>query len=141
MKTLKSIALGLVLLTVFGVAKASNKPAVVLSKDYVINTYIDAVSHGKTEGLKDVFDSFAKFSMLRGNKVVNYTKAEMLTALQASRGVEQNCSVTTSETESGYNTSVVKVDMKYAGFVRTNYVTITNTDKGWKITNVYSEFK
>lgn len=141
MKTLKSIALGFILLTVFSAAKASSKPAAVLTKDYVINTYIDAISHGKTAGLKDVFDPFAKFSLRRGDKVINYTKAEMLTAMQANHDVEQNCTIATSEMESNYNSSVVKVDMKYSGFVRSNYVTITNTDKGWKITNIYSEFK
>jgi len=141
MKTLKSITLGLILLTIFGTAKASNKPAVVLTKDYVINTYIDALSHGKMTGVKDILDANAKFSMMRGDKVINYTRAQMLGFMQENHDIEQKCTVTTSEMESNYNTSVVKVDMKYNGFVRSNFVTITNTSKGWKITNVYSVFK
>lgn len=141
MKTLKSIALGLILLTVFGAAKADSKPAVVLTKDYVINTYIDAISHGKMAGVKDILDANVKFSMMRGDKVIDYTRAQMLSFMQENHDIEQSCTVTTSEMESNYNTSVVKVDMKYNGFVRSNFVTITNTGKGWKITNVYSVFK
>ena len=42
--------------------------------------------------------------------------------------------------ESNANIAIVKVDMKYSDFTRSNYVTIANTGNGWKITNVYSTF-
>lgn len=142
MKTLKSLTLGLILLTVFGAAKAGNKPsATVLSKNDVISTYVDIVSHGKLDKANDIFDATVKFSMLRGNQVTSYSKAEMLKFMRESRNVEQNCTINTAEVENNNNVSVVKVDMQYNGFVRSNYVTVANTGNGWKITNVYTVFK
>jgi hypothetical protein len=140
MKTLKSITLALVLLLSFGAANAASK-AERLSKNYAINTYIDAMSRGKLQGLNDVLDPTAKFSMLRGTQVLSFSKNEMIGFMKGNQNVEQSCTVNTSEVESNDNISVIKVDMQYNGFIRSNYVTVANTGAGWKITNVYSVFK
>jgi hypothetical protein len=79
--------------------------------------------------------------MLRGTKVMSYGKAEMLGFLKANQNIEQTCTISTSVVENNEDVSVVKVDMQYDGFVRSNYVTVANTGEGWKITNVYSVFK
>jgi len=141
MKTLKSIALGFALLATVCVAKAADKPVERLSKNYAINTYVDAISRGKLQGLNEVLDPTAKFSMLRGTKVLSYGKTEMLNFMKGSQNVEQSCTIATSIVENNDNVSVVKVDMNYDGFTRSNYVTVANTGEGWKITNVYSVFK
>jgi hypothetical protein len=141
MKTLKSIALGLALLATVCVAKAADKPVERLTKNYAINTYIDAMSRGKLQGMSEVLDATAKFSMLRGTKVMSYGKAEMLGFLKANQNIEQTCTISTSVVENNDDVSVVKVDMQYDGFVRSNYVTVANTGEGWTITNVYSVFK
>lgn len=141
MKTLKTIALGLALLTTVFTANAAEKPAERLSRNFAINTYIDAMSRGKLQGLNDVLDPTAKFSMLRGTQVYSYSKDEMLKFMKSGQNVEQACTVSTSVVENNENVNVVKVDMKYDGFVRSNYVTIANTGEGWKITSVYSVFK
>ncbi|WPU93405.1 nuclear transport factor 2 family protein [Mucilaginibacter sabulilitoris] len=142
MKTLKSIVLGLALLIVCGVAKANiYTDGENLTQDYAISTYIDAMTHGKLKGLNEVLDSDVKFSMLRGKTVLNFTRNEMLESLNASKNVEQECTTTTSVVESNEAMAVIKVDMQFQGFLRSNMVTVTNTGKGWKITNVYSIFK
>jgi hypothetical protein len=141
MKTLKSIMLGLVLLVVCGAAKATGIDAEKLTKNYAINTYIDAMSRGRLSGLTDVLAPDAAFSMLRGTKVQSYSKAEMINYLKENRNVEQTCTINTTIVESNADISLVKVDMKFDGFVRSNYVTLANTGDGWKITNVYSVFK
>jgi hypothetical protein len=142
MKTLKSLILGLSLLIVCGVAKASENPAEgTVSKNYAINTYVDAMTRGRLNGLNDVLDQGAKFSMLRGKNVISFTKKQMLDYLNTNKNVEQNCTTNTAVVESNDDISVVKVDMQFDGFVRTNYITLANTGSGWKITNVYSVFK
>jgi hypothetical protein len=141
MKTLKSIAFGLLLLTGVGAANAAEKPADRLSKNYAINTYIDAMSRGKLQGFNEVVDQTAKFSMLHGSKMLSASKTDMLNFVKDNQNIEQTCTVSTSEVESNDAVSVVKVDMKYNGFTRSNYVTVANTGEGWKITNVYSVFK
>jgi hypothetical protein len=142
MKTLKSIILGLALLVVCSVAKANeNAEGENLTKNYAINTYVDAMTRGKIQGLNEVIDQSAKFSMLRGKNVLSFSKSEMLESLKATKNVEQDCTTSTSTVESNSELAVVKVDMQFDGFTRSNYVTIANTGKGWKITNVYSVFK
>lgn len=142
MKTFKSILLGLALLIVCGVAQANTlTDGENLTKNYAISTYIDAMTHGKLKGLNDVLDSDAKFSMLRGKTVLNFSKDQMLESLASTKNIEQECTTTTSVIESNEAMAVIKVDMQFDGFVRSNMVTVTNTGKGWKITNVYSIFK
>jgi hypothetical protein len=65
----------------------------------------------------------------------------MIESLNDTKNTEQDCTTTTSVVESNEAMAVVKVDMQFEGFLRTNMVTVTNTGKGWKITNVYSVFK
>jgi hypothetical protein len=142
MKTLKSIILGLILLVVCSAAKATTyTDGDNLTQTYAINTYIDAMTHGKLKGLNEVLDQDAKFTMLRGKTVLNFSKDEMVESLGASKNVEQACTTTTSIVESNEAMAVIKVDMQFDGFLRSNMVTVTNTGKGWKITNVYSVFK
>ena len=141
MKTLKSIILGLALLMVCSAVKAAPTTDVRTSQNYVINTYIDAMTRGKLSGLKSVLATNTEFSMLRGKKVISYNKQQMIDYLESNRNIEQMCTTNTSIIESNNDISVVKVDMQFDGFVRSNYVTLANTGEGWKITNVYSVFK
>jgi hypothetical protein len=140
MKTLKSIVLGLALLAVGSAVKAAPINGERLTKNHAINTYVDAMTRGKLDGLNDVLDKSAAFSMLRGKTVLSFTRKQMVDYLQSNKNTEQACTTSTSIIESDANVAVVKVDMKFDGFVRSNYVTIANTGNGWKITNVYSVF-
>jgi hypothetical protein len=142
MKTLKSLMLGLALLVAGTAAKAANKiDGENLTKNFAINTYIDAMTRGKLSGFSEVVDQSAKFSMLRGTTVLSFGKTEVVDQLKSTKNTEQDCVTSTSVVESNNDLAVVKVDMKYSTFTRSNYITITNTGSGWKITNVYSVFK
>ncbi|MGF7042929.1 nuclear transport factor 2 family protein [Mucilaginibacter lappiensis] len=141
-KTLKLILSGIALLIVCNTAKASSYAGGEnLTKTYAINTYVDAMTRGKLQGLNDVVDQNAKFSMLSGKKILSFTRDQMFELLKLNKNVEEDCTTSTSIMESNSDLAVVKVDMQFVGFVRSNYVTIANTGKGWKITNVYSVFK
>jgi hypothetical protein len=142
MKTLKSIIAALALIIVCGAAKANVKvEGDNLTRTFAINTYIDAMTRGKAAGFGDVVDQSAKFNLLRGKNVLSFSKSEMIESIKANKNTEQNCTTSTTIMESNTDMAVVKVDMQFDGFVRTNYVTVANTGKGWKITNVYSVFK
>jgi hypothetical protein len=142
MKTLKSIALGLTLFIATAAAKANTLPGDNgLTRNYTITTYVNAISHGKIDDLKAVIDNDANFSMQNGKELTSYDKSEMLEFLASTKGVEQQCVVTTTNLEGNNDQAVVRVDLNYNTFTRSNYVTITNTSAGWKITNVYSVFK
>jgi len=140
MKALKSIMLGLALLVVCGIAKANTIDEKV-TPNYAINTFVDAMTRGKLAGLDAVLDKSAEFNMLRGKKMLSFTKSEMLEFFQSNKNIEQACTTSTSIVESDNKVAIVKVSMKYDNFVRDNYVTIANKGSSWKITNVYSVFK
>lgn len=140
MKTLKSLIMGLALLLVCAAANANGQQSQDLTKDHAIATYVNAMTHGKLTGLNNVLDESVEFSMLRGNTVLNFSRKEMLDYFESNKNVEQPCTTTTSIVEDHANVAVIKVDMKFNGFVRSNLVTISDTGDGWKITKVYSVF-
>lgn len=140
MKTLKTIVLGLALVIGFGTAKANIPTDKKLTQNYAINTFIDAMTRGKLDGFNDVLDNTMKFSQLRGKTVLSFSKKEMLTFMETNKNVEQICTTSTSIVQQDSNIEVVKVNMNYGGFMRTNYVTVANTGNGWKIVDVYSVF-
>ncbi|MCC8409674.1 nuclear transport factor 2 family protein [Mucilaginibacter sp. UR6-1] len=141
MKNLK-VLLTILLLVVGGFAKA-NDDDYKLTKTYASNIYIEAVTLGKLEGFESVVDKDAKFCILMGNKrVATYSKAEMLEFMQTNlKGLKQLCTTNSTVVEENGQMSVLKVEMKYGNFTRTNYVTFADTGKGWKITNVCSVYK
>ena len=141
MKTLKSVILGLAVLITCGAAKATNVSNDNSTPGNAINTFVDAMTLGKVAGLNEVLDKSVEFSMLRGKTVVSHGKSEMLEFFNSNKNIRQTCTTSTSVVESTANVTIVKVAMKYENFVRDNYVTIANTGRGWKITNVYSTFK
>jgi hypothetical protein len=141
MKTLKSLVLGLALLIVTNVVKADEPVAAKISHKQAVTSYINAMTKGKVTGFSEVLDNSAKFSTLRGSKVLSFDKAEMIKFANQNQNVEQACTTSVSEVQSNADMSLVKVDMHYANFTRSNYVTMANTGDGWKITNVYSVFK
>jgi len=142
MKNLKSIMLGLALLLVCGAVNANpTTDNENLTATHAINTYVDAMTRGRVNGLNEVLDQSVKFSMLRGKEMLSFDKKEMMTFLSKSKNVEQSCVTSTSVVESNGDVAVIKVDMKFDGFTRSNYLTLANTGSGWKITNVYSVFK
>jgi hypothetical protein len=142
MKTLKTITLGLIMVVAFASAKATTVDGnEILSVNHAVNTYVNAVTHGQISDMDVVIDQNAKFSMLRGTKMLSLTKDQVIETVKNTENVDQQCTVSTAIGESNNDITIVKVDMKYSTFTRTNYVTLANTGNGWKITSVYSVFK
>lgn len=141
MKTLKTILIALFITLTYNVSKASipniNEK---LTMHYAITTYVNAFTHGKTSGLANIIDDSAKFSHNRGEKIISFNKNQILESLANQENIEQNCTTTTNVVENNASLVVYKVQMKYQNFSRTNYVTMTDTGNGWKVTNVSSVF-
>lgn len=142
MNTLKSLTLGLCLLAASFAAKANIKNDDKAATPYsTINTYVDAMTHGNVADIDQVIDKSAKFNTLRGKTIVSFDKAQMVDFLKQNENIQQPCTVSTSVVNSDSDVTVIKVDMKYDDFVRSNYVTLSHAGNTWKITNVYSVFK
>jgi hypothetical protein len=141
MKTIKLLIPAMALMLGCMAAKASGgNDSGDLAKKYAISVYVDAMTHGKLSELDNVLDPAVKFTMPQGNHISTYNKKKMMEFFQTVKGIEEDCTINTSVVENNANMNVVKVDMQFKDFVRSNYVTLANTDKGWKIINVYTVF-
>jgi len=140
MKTLKTIAAALlVVLSTIAFASDDTKSEK-LNINYALKAYIDAVAHGKIDGLNEVMDKDVKFTSTRGLEIIHHDKNQMLNLLKNHQNIEQNCVTEFSIVESTPTQSVVKVTMKYDGFSKINYLSMSNTGKGWKIVSVATSY-
>lgn len=139
--TLKTTIIVMLLTVTYNFTKAAT-PNVneKLTMRYAIAAYVDAFAHGHFDGLTDVIDDSAKFTQTRGQKILSFSKNDIMESLKGQQNVEQNCKTTSRIVENTGNLVVYKVQMKYENFSRINYVTMTDTGAGWKITNVSSVF-
>ncbi|WP_374163856.1 nuclear transport factor 2 family protein [Arcticibacter sp. MXS-1] len=140
MKTFKSLAAAFMIL--FSVsAFAADESANSKSKmESAVGTYIDAMNNGKLKELASLLDPGAKYTISRGDAVLNYSKGEFLETLKPHENVVQNCKTDYKLIEFSPAQSIVKVTMKYDSFSKVNFVTFSNTAKGWKITNISTSF-
>lgn len=136
MKTLKTLAAALLVTLSVSAFAVDGSKSEKLEMNYALNTYIDAVTRGKIAPLDEVLDKDVKFTTTRGAKIFNHSKTAMLNSLKESENVVYNCVTEFNIVESTPTMSLVKVIMKYDGFSKINYVSLANTSKGWKITNV-----
>jgi hypothetical protein len=136
MKTLKSIMLGLALL-VAGIATAAEKQTIsTLSKNEVLNIYVNAVIHGKIEGVENILSADVKQSIFRGEKEFKLDKKQIIESFKATENVEQGCTYTTTIVDETDKGMVVKLVMKYEGYTRTNLVTISTNKAEFKVTKI-----
>jgi hypothetical protein len=136
MKTLKSIMFGLTLLLAFGAAKATDKPARALTKNDVLDIYTNALVHGKIDGVDKILANDVEYNMYRGERRFTMNKQSILDSFKATENVEQTCKCTTSIVEDTDDGMVVKFEMKYDKYVRTNLITISLKHSDWKITKI-----
>lgn len=142
MKTLRTLVMGLALLLACGMTQAASvKSHDNATKDEVINTYLNAIVHGKLDGINNVIDDDAEFKMKRGNNVNTLSKPQILDALKANESIEQNCQCTKTVVQDDTEMSVLKVEMKYDDFTRVDVITAQRAGNGWKITKVETSFK
>ncbi|MBW4888157.1 nuclear transport factor 2 family protein [Mucilaginibacter sp. HMF5004] len=149
MKTLTTTILALVIVLSFGAAKAdgsnntvnSNNANAKLSVDYAINTYVNAVTMGDVKDVNNILADNLKYSIEGSNKKMVYNKEQTYLAFLEDADTIQDCITTTTVNNPTPDIAVVKVEMQYVDCIRTNYVTMSNTTQGWKVTNIYSTFK
>ncbi|MGN6641339.1 MAG: hypothetical protein ACTHJ8_20680 [Mucilaginibacter sp.] len=140
MKTLRIMMVGLAMIVICGAANATGK-LYNNTKDDAINTYLNAVVHGKVNGLDDAIDEDAQFNTIRGDRVNTLNKIQMVDYLKNNANVEQNCKCSESVMMDTDDKFVKKVDMQYDGFTRTDVITAERAGSGWKITKVQTSFK
>ena len=139
MKTLQTLTTAL-LIAFSSFAFADGPDASKLKMDYALNAYINALSSGSIKGLAEVLDKDVKYTISRGEGIVTLNRSQILELFKSYENIEQNCTTTQSIIEAGDNQTIVKINMKYEAFSKVNFVTLNNTPKGWKITNISTTY-
>jgi hypothetical protein len=111
-----------------------------LEMNDALKSRVDTVAHGKIKGLAEVIDQDVKFTTTRRIENIHYNKTQILISLKKNKNVEQNCVTEYSLIESNATLTVVKLVMKYESFSKVTYLSMENSTKGWKITNLPSSF-
>ncbi len=140
MKTLKTITAALLIAFSFSAFAADGTAKEKLEMNYALKVYIEAVTDGKIAPLPEILDKNVKFTSTRGENILSHGRTEFLNILSSTENVKQNCLTEFSVVESTPSASMVKVMMKYDGFVKVSYLNLANTTKGWKITSVATSF-
>jgi len=142
MKIIKEVMIGMIFIVFLNNAHASTSPRrIELSKFRAVNTYINAVVHGKLNNVKEVIDDEAFFNIQHGNKYNTVNKPEVLYALSWTENMEQKCKYSKSIVWEDGSMSILKLNMKYADFTRTDMITLQRAGAEWKITKVETSFK
>lgn len=141
MKTLRIMMVGLAMIVICGAANATGKLFSNNTKDDAINTYLNAVVHGKVNGIEDAIDDDAEFNTVRGERVNSMNKIQMVNYLKNNANIEQNCKCSGSVVLDTDDVFVKKVEMQYDGFTRTDVITAERSGSGWKVTKVQTSFK
>jgi len=133
----------LITLLIFGSVKADaiKQDDEKLTVDYAVNIYVNAITLGQVKGLDAILDENLKYTLERGGQTLVFAKKDVLNSFKGNENVKQECLVATTVDSTTPDVTIVKVEMQYNDFKRTNYVTMANSGRGWKIVNIYSTFK
>lgn len=137
MKTLKKsiLILSFLLVACFLVKADSPKKAGKNANDVLIK-YIENTTAGQGYDFKDLLaDDFIQYIDCE-RKELNYDKKQFIKYLKVSANTVFDCTTDYSVIEETQDIVIAKVDMHFATFTKSNYVTLSNTDEGWKITNI-----
>lgn len=141
MKTLTTLTAALLTFFSFSAFASDDVNAEKTKIDQTVNSYIAAVAQGKIKPLQDLFEANTKFTYNLGDRVLTYGKAELLAHLKTNtENVEQNCRTDYSIVEYTPSQAIIKVNLLYDKFTKTDIINVAKTIKGWKITNVSSSF-
>lgn len=138
MKTFKTTILTLSLLlvaTLFVKADLPNKNAK-KTVDYVINHYIQGITHGKISVFADLLDNDFKQLTTFNKKTVTVNKKQFIESLKFLKDIEQNCTSSFTIVEDNDGMIIYKIELQYPDFVKTNYLTLANVGDDWRITNI-----
>src|SRR5579863_2113236 len=123
MKTLKTMMMGLALTLALGVAGAAPKTHHTSpTKDEVIDTYVNAVVRGNTDGINNAIDDDAQFYTVHSDRVSQLNKGQMIAYLKANPGVDQDCQCSSTVLQDTDDTFVKKEEIRYNGVTRTDVI-------------------
>ncbi|MFD1772294.1 nuclear transport factor 2 family protein [Sphingobacterium suaedae] len=138
-KIVTSIAAALIMITslnAFAAEKANPLKNVESAK--IITTYLEATTLGSVDMNKFLFsEDFEYRNTANGD---TFGKKEYTKFLKAHKGITFDCETAYEILDQSGQACVAKATMKFANFTRVDYITLDQTEDGWKVSKVVTSY-
>ncbi|MCL4640182.1 MAG: nuclear transport factor 2 family protein [Pseudosphingobacterium sp.] len=144
MKTFITSIIAAIVLTGTVAFSATPKPAKrsnIAAINQTLDRYSDAVTNGQLTNIEQLFSEQFHQRIVQRKKGNSFNKKQLVSFLKNQRNVQQNCKTDYSILEENDGVTIAKIEMKYKEFSRIDYVTISQTDQGYQISQVISTFE
>lgn len=135
-KTIAALFIALVA-TVF-YAHADIKPYKELDTKEVIMNYVGASLLGHSDYTKYMFADDFKYTNTANNDV--FGRKEYMNYLNKVKSLKPNCTQKLEIVDQTGNTAIGKVTMEFDNFTRVDYITLIQSQDGWKINKVVTTY-
>ncbi len=142
MKSLKMLIVAFTVLASSVIAKADEgtKMADKASLKFSIAAYVDMLKNGNSADYISILSENVKFNHSRNGKIISHGKKEEINFINSLGRVKQNCKTDYSILSTGDKYCLVKVRMVYETFVKEDFISLSQSEKGWQVTDVTSVF-
>lgn len=140
MKTIiASIATALMMLMTFNSHAADNiNPLKEHSTLNLLNVYLEATTLGSTDLNKYLFAEDFEYRNTANKDI--FTKTQYTNYLKANKGLTYDCETTYEILDESGQACLAKATMTFKNFTRVDYITLTQTDDGWKVSKVVTTY-
>ncbi len=138
-KTLTTIATTLLMIATFSSFAAENfNPLKHVATAKILTTYLEATTLGSTDLNKFLFaDDFEYRNSANGD---SFNKKEYTAFLKAHKGIQFDCETTYEILDESGQACVAKATMKFENFTRVDYITLNQSEEGWKVSKVVTSY-
>jgi hypothetical protein len=119
-------------------AKETANPLKKMNSKEIALTYLQTISTGNIQYNKYLYTTDFQYSNAVNNQVSN--KSEYLTFLKANKGLKYDCETTYEILDQAGTSAVGKATMKFKTFTRIDYITLVQSEDGWKISKVVTTY-
>ncbi|WDF69454.1 nuclear transport factor 2 family protein [Sphingobacterium oryzagri] len=138
-KTLTTIAATVLMIATLSSFAAENfNPLKHVATAKILTTYLEATTLGSTDLNKFLFaDDFEYRNSANGD---SFNKKEYTAFLKAHKGIQFDCETTYEILDESGQACVAKATMKFENFTRVDYITLNQSEEGWKVSKVVTSY-
>ncbi|KGE13608.1 nuclear transport factor 2 family protein [Sphingobacterium deserti] len=131
-------ALIIMMISLNGFSAIAANPLKDVTSAKVITTYLEATTLGSTDMNNFLFaDDFEYRNTVNGDR---FTKKAYSNFLKSHKGIKFDCQTTYEILDQSGQACVAKATMQFKNFTRIDYITLCQTQDGWKVTKVVTSY-
>jgi len=132
------IAAVIMITSVNAFAATFSNPLKDVKTSKIVQTYLEASTTGNTKFNRYLFTSDFEFTNCATQKT--FSKSEYLKFLTLTKNLQLNCTTSYQILDESGHACVAKATMTFDHFSRVDYITLTQSEQGWKISKIVSTY-